>query len=200
MTFRREYETTVDGERLLYVSVFGELDDHFERTLENDPTIDAPKTIMRLNDRVVYSARVNTELDPVPPKYAKENAYVLNVASNDEGWVVRARLPDRDALIAIRDYFHTRDVKFRVLRLHESDSLDRLAHTGLTEKQLDLLLTALYAGYYDIPRRSSQGDLADQLGVSTSAISKQLRRAVSQLIMNSLNPERAGTHHRQHCE
>ena len=49
--------------------------------------------------------------------------------------------------------------------------------TGLTARQREILRLALELGYYEVPARVSQADLARLLGVSRAAMSKALRRA-----------------------
>ncbi|AUV84094.1 bacterio-opsin activator (plasmid) [Salinigranum rubrum] len=52
----------------------------------------------------------------------------------------------------------------------------------LTDRQTEIVRTALAAGYYDIPRRATQRDLAAELGVSRGTIGDHLRRAESKII------------------
>ena len=47
----------------------------------------------------------------------------------------------------------------------------------LTERQLEVLETAYYAGYFRSPRRSTGSDVAESLGVSQPTVSEQLRVA-----------------------
>jgi predicted DNA binding protein len=99
-------------------------------------------------------------------------------------------LPDRAALTVFREECRDRGVSFRVRELRESNSDDDAAYF-LTDQQHETLLLAYYAGYYDIPRGVSQGDLASQLDISTSAVSQRLRRAVAELIAATIETSRA---------
>lgn len=186
---RRESGTQANGADVEFVSVIGGAPDGFDTVLERDGTIRAAERVVDFSDRSVYRVTAATELVPVPPVFSDIGGYVLDAESAGSGWSVDAHLPDRTAISKLREYFRSRDVAFHVGRLYDAETIDRFDHAGLTEKQRDLLLTALYSGYYEVPRRASQGDLADQLDVSTSAISKQIRRAVGQLIVSSLAPE-----------
>ncbi|SFC34778.1 hypothetical protein SAMN05444422_107128 [Halobiforma haloterrestris] len=56
---------------------------------------------------------------------------------------------------------------------------------GLTEKQREAVVAAVESGYYETPRRADLGDLADELGVSRSAVSQRLNTVESKLV-NSL--------------
>ena len=52
----------------------------------------------------------------------------------------------------------------------------------LTDRQIEILRTALVAGYYDIPRRATQRDLAAELELSRGTIGDHLRRAEAKII------------------
>lgn len=52
----------------------------------------------------------------------------------------------------------------------------------LTDRQKEILRTALAAGYYDIPRRATQRDLAAELGLSRGTVGDHLRRVEAKII------------------
>lgn len=56
----------------------------------------------------------------------------------------------------------------------------------LTNRQKEILQIALAAGYYDIPRRVTQRDLATELGLSRGTIGDHLRRAEAKIIRSIL--------------
>lgn len=55
----------------------------------------------------------------------------------------------------------------------------------LTDKQREALTLALEEGYYERPRKSDLGDLADGLAISKSAVSQRLRTAETKLIKSA---------------
>lgn len=54
----------------------------------------------------------------------------------------------------------------------------------LTDRQKEILRTAITLGYYDIPRSTSQRDLATELGLSRGTIGEHLRRAEAKIIQS----------------
>lgn len=186
VTIRYEYE--VVGENvLLLVSVFG--DDHaeLEAALERDHTVSEPARIATFANRVVYRVQKETDLGLVPASCVERGLFVFKLTSGDNGWVARLHLPDRDVLRSLWTYCEQHDISFQMIQLSEASPTDFNASSVLTEQQEELLLMAYYNGYYDIPRRVSQSDLADQLDVSTSAVSQRLRRAVAKLIVTTID-------------
>lgn len=52
----------------------------------------------------------------------------------------------------------------------------------LKSKERDVLLTALDVGYFDVPRRGTLVDLAEELQMSDSEVSEHLRRGVATVL------------------
>jgi predicted DNA binding protein len=189
-TVRWEYTTTVeDGSTLLFFSVFGDDFDEFEAALDRDPTAADARRVAAFANRCVYSVRASADRQLLPPKCSELGMFVFNVVSGNDGWVFRLQIPSRDALLELEDHCRTQNIEFRIDRLQESEYADELAAAGLTDQQRELLFRAFYAGYFDVPRRVSQSDLADRLDVSTSAVSQQLRRAIEQLIATTIDAD-----------
>lgn len=73
-----------------------------------------------------------------------------------------------------------------------ADSSHLSRDLGLTGKQRETLLPALERGYFDGPRATTQSALAESLGVSDSAVSEILRRAITRLVAATLASEDEG--------
>jgi len=80
----------------------------------------------------------------------------------------------RDALPAEFDFTLERIGEFR----------GRIADplTALTDRQREVFDLALAAGYYEVPRESTQADLAEELGCSPATVADHLRRIEHNLI------------------
>lgn len=61
------------------------------------------------------------------------------------------------------------------------------AHSILSDRQREAVLTGLELGYYETPRQATHADVAERLGCSTSTASEHLLRAESKLIKAMLN-------------
>lgn len=57
---------------------------------------------------------------------------------------------------------------------------------GLTRRQRTTLELAVERGYYDIPRRCTTIELADELGISDQAVTERLRRGIVAFVANAL--------------
>lgn len=63
---------------------------------------------------------------------------------------------------------------------YDPDRSDPFA--SLTERQQEILLTALELGYFETPRQTNQEAIADALDVSTATVGEHLRRIQAKLI------------------
>lgn len=181
-----EYTTTLDsGRRLSFVSVRADCYDAFETALAVDGTVTEPVLLDRYDDRRVYRLAMTDRAMTVVPETAECGARVIDTTGGRDGWSVRLRLPDRDALVAFGERCRDRDISFSVRYLRTAtESAEALV--GLTPKQQELLTVAYEEGYFSVPRDVSQTELADRLNVSKSAISQRLRRAIGELCGSTL--------------
>ncbi|ELZ10469.1 helix-turn-helix domain-containing protein [Natrialba aegyptia] len=84
----------------------------------------------------------------------------------------------RDRLAELAEQFDRLGLQYQIdtvsEQLHESQLL--------SDRQLEVLVTAVREGYYDTPRRCSLTDLADHLGIAKSTCSETLHRAEEAII------------------
>lgn len=122
----------------------------------------------------------------------------------NNGWIPRVEqtsgnhtrvmtyLPDREALAEIIDVLKRTAEAFQIRRLTQieldSDGTERSTSTldlnGLTEKQRRTAVRAVESGYYEQPRETTHDELADELGISKSALSRRLN-AVEAVVMKA---------------
>ncbi|GAB7020436.1 helix-turn-helix domain-containing protein [Halostagnicola bangensis] len=181
ITIKYKYNTVIDGAEMYFVSIFAEDYSTVEETMEGDGTISDPTRVATFENRAIYRVTSNLGRKIVPDQCIKRGIYVFSIISGDPGWTVRVHLPDRDALADFQQYCRDNNVSFRITQLYESTASADESYL-LTEQQREILSMAYYAGYYNIPRSVSQDYLADRLGISNSAVSQRLRRAVAELL------------------
>ncbi|APW99257.1 bacterio-opsin activator [Halobiforma lacisalsi AJ5] len=182
VTVEPEYWTAVDGRTLVFLTVRGTAFSEFEAALETDPTVADPVLLDRHSEGCVYRVAVAEGTVTFVDRAAEVGAHLLELSScrDGDGWCGQFRFPSRDDLVAFNADCDERGVSVTVDYLRVSDDGDD-GVVALTEKQQDLLLTAYEEGYFDVPRGISQDELADRIGVSKSAVSQRLRRAIGQL-------------------
>lgn len=94
-------------------------------------------------------------------------------------WAFEIRFPSHDALSAFKERCEDTRIAVTVDRIYDPTKPDSGPRFGLTDPQRETLVRAVEGGYYDIPRRMSTKDLAEEFGISDQAITERLRRAIA---------------------
>jgi predicted DNA binding protein len=169
-----------DGDRVAFASVDDADADAFETAVEDDPTVADVRALGDADGRREYCVAVTDAGRLVAPDATAVRTRLTRVEVADGEWTVSLRAPDRAALVAFRDRCEVADVAFRVAQLSAQAPAD--ADTGLTPGQREALSLAYERGYFDEPRESSLEELADELGVSSTAVGGRLRRGTARLV------------------
>ncbi|UPV76838.1 helix-turn-helix domain-containing protein (plasmid) [Halorussus limi] len=185
----RPRSAMLDADRF-FVAGVGDSLDAFEAGLAADPTVADPAVVSESGDRRIYRSDLTDRgRERLAPLEAAA-AFVHDASGTDEGWTVRMELPDRDALVRFVEACRAADVDVDLQRITDTGGVERHHAYGLSADQERILRTAYETGYYDVPRKVSQSDLAESFGLSTSAVSQHLRRATAELVGSALLPRR----------
>ena len=118
----------------------------------------------------------------------RQNDCVVDIRTfRDGAMLVSVAVPSRRALRDIVSSLRDRGASVRLEQIlplspqSEDDRRIELDAKSITEKQREAIDTAVRTGYYATPRRAGLDDLADELGVSRSAVSQRLNAAESKL-------------------
>lgn len=95
---------------------------------------------------------------------------------------VRVTVIGNDAAIseAVDDMPESLALSLESMGEYDPDRSDPFA--SLTERQQEILLTALELGYFETPRETNQEAIAEELGVSTATVGEHLRRIQAKLV------------------
>ena len=101
-------------------------------------------------------------------------------------WVQTGWFANREAFDELREFWQENGGL--TLRRLTRDREPEPPGEGLSDQQREALRLAYEMGYFEIPSRVSLGEIADELGVTASAVSERLRRAQTHLIETSVAP------------
>lgn len=107
---------------------------------------------------------------------------------NEDEFVVRTYLPRDHHLTELVEDLRNVSHRVRVLRIidigddGDEPQISEVELSQLTDKQRGALARAVERGYYETPQAVSLADLADEFGVSKSALSQRLSRAEQQVM------------------
>lgn len=159
--------------------------DAFERVLHDHELISDYECLAQTGDRRLYTITHIEEMKasmPYPLMF-ENNGIVLDATATPEGFDMRVRFPARDNLIRYQEGCKERGIPFLLHKLYEEDgTVNGNRASGVTEIQRETLVCAFELGYFDIPRQAKMEEVADQLDISTQAVSTRLRRGQQNLI------------------
>ncbi|WP_440764553.1 helix-turn-helix domain-containing protein [Natronorubrum sp. DTA7] len=187
ITYEAQYRTADDGVRLLFW-LSGVEASAFEIAVDDDPTvtdcrlIDADDSVYLYRVDLTQSGRSKSTF----LRWAEDDVGLLNGYATQDGWQLEMRFPDRETLIAYREAYVANGCSFFLLSLYQRSADDQANATSLTSAQRELLVEAYESGYFDIPRRITQNELASQFAITSQSVSERLRRGIASLIESML--------------
>ena len=113
---------------------------------------------------------------------------IVESEGTSDRWRFEVRAQDRNTFREFQEIFQDQGVPISLTRLYDLAELVEGDRQTLTPKQRETLLQAYQTGYFDKPRKVTQSELGEQLGVSYRAISERLRRGTRNLIAATLLP------------
>lgn len=162
--------------------------DGFVDAARDDETVADVSVVEDAGDSRLFRVQVSEQTDePLYPLDDRMEASRVAVSSSADGVDARLRFPDRESLSEFQPRLEARGVDVTLRGVYSQNDPVLSDEYGLSSKQRRALVTAVEAGYYDVPRDASLSDVADELGVSTQAASERLRRGVAAFVRNALD-------------
>ena len=182
-----ELYRTADGVIFLFWAEGSDLA-AFDAGLEADPTVTDVRQLADSRNRCLYRARFTDRGEQVAtfPSWSELDISLLDARGMAEGWDVRMRLPDRDALDQYRALCETKGLQFSLQSIYEEHEAASTADVQLSSAQRETLRTARDLGYFEIPRQATLAEVATHNGISSQAASARLRRGMATLIDQAL--------------
>lgn len=168
------------------------------RSLDESPDVDEAARIDEVDDSVLVKIEWDGQVNGVLAAVRESDAIVTGAAGTASEWTFRLRFPTYEDLSQFYTDCVEGDVSLELLQLHEAIDPDSEFRFGLTRAQRELVIAAYEAGYFEVPRRTTLVELAEQLEISDSAVSQRLRRGLAALINATLlvdpqQPDAAGS-------
>jgi predicted DNA binding protein len=159
-----------------------------EAALRTEGDIESFSIADSVDDEALVRVEWARDLDGLLDVMADSGATLLDGEGHADTWTFQLRFDDREDLTA----FYRRCVDQGIsLNLKDIHNPGVRAADGrrldLTEAQREALELAFERGYFDIPRRITLTELADEIGISDTAVSQRLRRGLTALLLAILD-------------
>lgn len=153
-----------------------------ESTLEADPTVASFECVDWTDGSGIFYIEHSAEAKLLSPVVTAVNGFTLQTRTKGPGWVIQVQLPDREALNTIWQFARSNDISLDILEIYGQSGALGDASYGLTDEQKEAVIAAYEGGYFNEPRDNSLSDLAEELDLSSTAMSGRLRRGVRNLV------------------
>ena len=162
--------------------------DAADAAIDADPTVANPAVLTEAGGRRLYRFDLvgDGAATSIMPMVVEVGGVHQELTATAEGWRNRTRFPDRTAFEQVYRFCRDHGIDFTFNRIFDRSELMGPETPDLSDAQLETLIEAVESGYLDIPRGASLEALGERLGISDSAASERFRRAVKNLIRQTV--------------
>ena len=158
---------------------------HIEAELSAETDIESFTIVDQTNGEALVRVEWTELTDRLLDTLAATGASILEAIGERDTWRLQLRFDDHDQLSEFFGRCAKKDIAVDLEMVHNPGIYQSLEmQAQLTEDQRKALDAALEAGYFEVPRQTNLVELADQLGVSDSALSQRLRRGIKTVLGN----------------
>lgn len=161
-----------------------EYDDYeeLEAMLAEDVTVESFELVDRGDDTSIYYIEHTPQTRLISGVVTDQNGFLVHTETKNGGWLVHLLLPDRTALNAVWEYAIENDISLDIIEIYSNDDAGGESSYGLTDEQRTALQIAFSQGYFNEPRDVSLSEVAEEMELSSTAMSGRLRRGMRNLI------------------
>lgn len=165
--------------------VRGDSIDEFERTLNADPKITALRRVETNDGDVLFTAEWEVD-SPVIECIAAADGALLAANGTAAEWQLTVLFNERRDATSFHECCRAGSIPIDIESVRPVQGGDP-AEQPVTAAQYEALAIAYREGYFEQPRAAGQAALADELNLSSSAVSDRIRRGVANLVADLLD-------------
>lgn len=154
--------------------------------LDRDPTTEDVDVLAEWEARSLVRVEWQDRGALLEGLLSETDATILDATGRDGAWHLRLFCPESNSAASIHEVCEDRGVDVTLERISQLSDTAKNDDLGLTEEQYEAIRHAYETGYYDVPRKASQEELARSFDVSRQALSERLRRGHGTVIANTL--------------
>lgn len=168
--------------------------ERFESTVRNDPSVEEIRRVDEYDEEILYAIEWDIESETLFEGISENRGTLLEARGRRDVWSFEVRFESHDDLSDFQQYCRENAIPIDVNAVYNPTKPEGGPWYGLTRAQRAALRAAVTGGYYSIPREMTTKDLAAEFDISDQAIMERLRRAIVNLVTNTLLvAESAGT-------
>lgn len=168
--------------------IAGAAPEEVEPTMRDDPLTAEVRLLTEQEGRSLFEVRWDQTVNGLVQSLAESDAEVLRAEGAADRWTFRLLFENRAKLADFRDRCRANGVQVHLNAL-SNPTLPGDEEDGLTSEQYEIIATAYERGFWEIPRGTTIGELADLVGISSNAASQRMRRGLDKLVGRALEDE-----------
>ncbi|MFB6130192.1 MAG: bacterio-opsin activator domain-containing protein [Salinigranum sp.] len=172
--------------RVPYFWVDSDDADAVAAALRESPTTSAARVVDEVDGETLFRVDWAGDVNGLIGTIHDAEAIVLEGVGMGDEWSFSIRFPTNENLSRFYQTCVEKGISLDLDRIDSPVTSGGDGNYGLTGPQQETLLTALDAGYFDVPRETTLVELAERLGISDSAVSQRLRRGLTTLLTSTL--------------
>lgn len=159
----------------------------FEQRVREEPIVDSLEAIARFDHQTLYRVQWSEDAHDFTSILVESGATVLEATGNTP-WLFRLRFDTHAGLRALRDRCREAGIDYRIRNIStQTESTEASTQFRLTPGQHEAIVTAVEAGYFEVPRKTTLDELATGFDVSPQALSQRIRRATNEILQDALD-------------
>ncbi|HKL28408.1 MAG TPA: helix-turn-helix domain-containing protein [Natrialbaceae archaeon] len=174
------------GERTipyLWIETDEDVIDDVLKSLRAELDVEAVEPIATEGDRTLVRIEWADDPDVLLDTIVEVGGTVLDGLAAGDRWQLTLRFDDQEDLSTFYRTCADAGVSITVESIQNpGPSRVPARRPQLTDAQSEILRAAYETGYFEVPRGATTNDLADRFGVSDTAISQRIRRAMQRLV------------------
>lgn len=184
------FERVVPNGNRMFPYMWVYTDDHTRlcQLLQVDPAIENLRLVHHDDEQGLYDVEWATDTDGFLACLRETDAIVLKAGGSATAWEFELRFDKQAEVSHFQQTCAEHDISISVDRVVTKSVVDPPGEK-LTSAQRETIELALQRGYFDVPRKTTMVDLAEELGVSDQAVSARIRRAMKKLSQHLLLPD-----------
>lgn len=160
-----------------------------ETALQGSPIVESVRVVDEVNDETLYRVDWTEDVDGLIEAIADAEAVVLDGVGHGDHWSFQLRFPAYESLSTFYHDVVDRGIAMDLGGVHNPAEESSRPEFTLTPEQTEALSLALESGYFAVPRGITLVGLAEELGISDSAVSQRIRRGLSKVLATTLASE-----------
>lgn len=157
----------------------------FRRVMNHDAQITAVTKLEESDEASLFKAKWAVD-SPLITSLLEADGKVRRARGTNSEWRLTLWFESRADASTFQQACGARDLPLHVAELLPLADAPREEFRALSDAQRRTLVLAYREGYFAEPRAVTQTELADELGITSSAVSGRLRRGLATLVENHL--------------